>query len=99
MKAKETLLARLRFEREARRAFLPRFGHGRYADAWTLLHVFSGVTLGLGCLLLHIRPYPALFIVLVLAFAYEAMEAFIGIAEDIENSLTDVAAAACGAIL
>lgn len=87
----------LLFERRATRAILFRFGHGRYLDAWSLLHVTSGFILGVCALALGIEIAQGISFILVLLFLYEVFEAMVGIAEDVENALADVACGVIGA--
>lgn len=86
-----------RFERRASRAILFTFGHGRYLDAWSLLHVATGAVLGFTGLLLGLSWWTGLSLILVGLFLYEVFEAYMGIAEDVENALADVLCGALGA--
>ncbi|MDE2079003.1 MAG: hypothetical protein KGI73_01305 [Patescibacteria group bacterium] len=88
-----------RFERTARHAVLFKFGHGRYLDLWSLLHVLAGFTLGLAALFFNFSWWLGLSVILLILFAYELFEASVGIAEDIENSLADVVCGLLGALL
>lgn len=87
----------LSFEREARKRVLRRFGHGRYLDAWSALHVLTGIVLGLGARILALPWWLAFSGILVILYLYETWEAITGIGEDIENTLADVALGSVGA--
>jgi len=88
-----------RFERKARYNVLFKFGHGRYLDTWSILHVLSGFVLGLLILLFGFDWWIGLSVILIMLFLYEIFEAFNGIAEDVENSLSDIACGGFGTLL
>lgn len=79
-----------RFERPAPKLILPGFGHGRFIDAWTIVHVMSGIVLGALGLLIGLDDTTLLLITLTLLFLYELGESLAGIAEDVENVLSDI---------
>lgn len=79
-----------RFERPAPRLILSGFGHGRYVDAWTIVHIMSGIVLGALGLLIGLSDSTLLFSTLVLLFLYELTESLTGIVEDVENALADI---------
>lgn len=79
-----------RFERPAPKLMLPGFGHGRFIDAWTIVHVMSGIVLGALGLLVGMDNPTLLVSTLALLFLYELFESLLGIVEDVENALSDV---------
>lgn len=79
-----------RFEWPAEKAVLWGYGHGRYADAWSILHIFSGITGGIICLLLELSFVVGVTLSIIIFFAYELWEAYVEVVEDVENSLSDV---------
>ena len=79
-----------RFERPAPQLVLPGFGHGRFIDAWTIVHVMSGIVLGALGILVGLPDATILVGTLSLLFIYELAESLAGIVEDVENALSDV---------
>jgi hypothetical protein len=79
-----------RFERPAPKLILPGFGHGRFIDAWTIVHIMSGIVLGALGLLIGMDNPTLLVSTLALLFLYELFESLLGIVEDVENALSDV---------
>ena len=79
-----------RFERPARVNFLLDYGHGRFVDAWTLVHIASGLTIGTIGVLFAIDYTQLLVSTLILLFLYELFEAWVGVVEDVENALSDI---------
>ncbi|MFA6177633.1 MAG: hypothetical protein WC694_01930 [Candidatus Paceibacterota bacterium] len=88
-----------KFERKAHHDVLFKFGHGRYLDAWSFLHIISGFILGLFVLLFDFDRLIGFSVILLLLFFYEMFEVFTNIAEDVENSLLDVFCGGLGAML
>lgn len=80
----------------AEKPILWRFAHGRYADAWILVHVATGVAVGFLGLLIGIPSAWFLALATLGYFLYEFWEAWYGIVEDVENTLFDVAAGVLG---
>lgn len=89
----------LRFEWPAKKAILWRFGHGRYADAWSILHVTTGASIGLFALWLGVSFLVTVTLSLFVLYAYEFWEALIEIVEDVENSIADVAFGIVGVVM
>lgn len=89
-------MIKIRFEMPAEELVLWRFGHGRFADAWILVHIATGVAAGFLGLLIGLPS--ALFLALSTLgyFLYELWEAWYGIVEGVENVLFDVAAGVLG---
>ncbi len=88
-----------RFEWPAEKAVLWGYGHGRYADAWSILHVFSGITGGILCLLLGFGFVVGATLSIIIFFVYELWEAYVEVVEDVENSLSDVVFGMIGVFL
>ncbi|MDQ5955692.1 MAG: hypothetical protein QG621_696 [Patescibacteria group bacterium] len=63
---------------------------GAWLDLWSLVHLLSGVSFGLGISYLHFGALPSFLLVLVLLIAYELWEAMVRIAEAPTNRLMDV---------
>ena len=85
-----------RFERPMGRWMNLGFAHGRIIDAWTSLHVATGVLLGFGLLALAL-PFSTAFQVAVIIFVlYEWLESLAKIGEDVENALFDIVAGLLG---
>ena len=86
----------LNFERKAKENIKLTWGHGKYADPWTLLHGTVGISAGIATIILHIPLWQALTATIFVAFLYEAWEAVQKIVEDIQNVLFDIVAVAFG---
>ena len=80
----------------AQKWILWRYGHGRLADTWILTHVATGIAGGWLGLITGWRPAVFLSLAIFVYFVYELWEAYIGIVEDVENALADVAAGGLG---
>ncbi len=87
------------FERKASQYITFGWDHGRFADFWSFVHILTGIALGAMASLLHLQAFHALIIITIIAVFYEVLEITSGVAEDIENSLTDIVLAALGASL
>ncbi|MEN9390378.1 MAG: hypothetical protein RLZZ283_478 [Candidatus Parcubacteria bacterium] len=85
-----------RFERPVRRWINFGFGHGRLIDAWTILHVATGVLLGFGLLALHLSLPTGLQVAIVIFVLYEWIESLAKIGEDVENAIFDIIAGLAG---
>ncbi len=85
------------FEQRASQTIQFGWGHGRYADMWSILHLLSGVIFGTLALLLGVPPLYALLAIIGGAIVYEGLELIAGVVEDAENSLTDIILAGIGA--
>lgn len=79
-----------RFEKRSPRNFVIGFEHGRYGDAWSLLHLTTGLTVGVIAILLGWHPGFALTFSMFIMFLYELGESLVDIVEDVENAITDV---------
>ena len=93
------LKTKIRFEIPAEKWILWRYGHGRLADAWIIAHVATGIAGGWLGVMSGWRPAVFLSLAIFVYFVYELWEAYIGIVEDVENALADVAAGALGTAL
>ena len=80
----------MKFEEKAKRNIEASWNHGRFVDLWSIIHIISGVMLGLVVLALDINFFYGLLFALVGMIAYEAYEMILKIIEDAENSITDV---------
>lgn len=80
----------IRFELPQKYNVVFHFGHGHLFDAWSLLHLATGATIGLGTAWLGWNETWVLTIALAAMFLYELTEALIGIVENIENAILDV---------
>lgn len=89
-------MLKVRFEMPAKELILWRYGHGRYADAWILVHVASGVSVGFLGLWVGLSVGWLLALSIAAYFIYELWEAWYGIVEDVENALMDVFAGGLG---
>ncbi len=78
------------FEKAPRKAVLYDFGHGRYFDAWSLVHFASGVSIGGVGIYFGLTPTFVLTGGLLILFLYELFESLIKIVEGVENSIADV---------
>ncbi len=83
----------------AKQWILWRYGHGRLADAWILVHFVTGIAGGWLGVITGWRAAIFLSFATFVYFIYELWEAYIGIVEDVENALADVAVAAVGTAL
>src|SRR3989338_2704530 len=92
-------MLKIRFEMTAQKWILWRYGHGRLADTWILTHVATGIAGGWLGLITGWRSVVFLSLAILVYFVYELWEAYIGIVEDVENALADVAAGALGTAL
>ncbi len=63
---------------------------GKWVDLWSVVHLISGICLGLGIYLLRFDVIPALIISLLLLVAYEMWEAMVRIEETPANRTMDV---------
>ena len=89
----------LYFERSAQSAVKFRFGHGRYVDLWLLVHVISGILIGIVGLIFNLPLWQILTLSLFLGFIYEVAESINQIVEDVENSLIDIIGMGMGTFL
>ena len=80
----------LYFERSAQSAVKFRFGHGRYVDLWLLVHVISGILIGIVGLIFNLPLWQILTLSLFLGFFYEIWESLTQIVENVKNSLIDI---------
>jgi len=85
------------FEQRASEAIKFDWGHGRYADFWSILHLLSGVIFGTFALLLGFPPLLSLIVIVIGAIIYEGLELLAKVVEDAENSLVDILLAGVGA--
>lgn len=78
------------FERSAKNFFHLGWGHGRYFDFWSFVHILTGVILGLGALIFSLRPGAALIAIAVALTLYEGLEIASHVAEDLQNVVSDI---------
>ena len=89
----------LYFERSAQSAVKFRFGHGRYVDLWLLVHVISGILIGIVGLIFNLPLWQILTLSLFLGFFYEIWESLTQIVENVKNSLIDIIGMGMGTFL
>ena len=87
---------KLTFEKRAPQAIRLTWGHGRYLDPWSFLHLLTGVLLGILWLWFEVSLWEALATTALLAVLYEGFEMWLEIIEDWQNSLLDVVVAVAG---
>lgn len=87
---------RFYFERPGPHAIKLAWGHGRYLDAWSIVHTLTGVLLGLGLSAVGLLLWQAILVVLVAALLYEGLEMALGVIENIANVVVDVVLALLG---
>ena len=63
---------------------------GKWLDLWSIVHLLSGVSLGLGIWFLGFGANPSIVIVFLLLVAYEMWEAIVNIQETPQNRFMDV---------
>jgi len=63
---------------------------GKWVDLWSVVHLLSGVSLGLGATLFTFGAVPTVIIVFILLVAYEMWEAMVKIHETPQNRFMDV---------
>lgn len=63
---------------------------GKWLDMWSVVHFFSGVTMGFFPRYLGLDPYPAYIIALLLLVMYEMFEVMAHIEETPQNRVMDV---------
>ena len=63
---------------------------GKWLDLWSVVHLFSGVSIGLGIFLFHFGAVASTLLVLVSLIAYEMWEILVQIQEMPTNRLMDV---------
>lgn len=75
------------------------FSDGIYLDFWSVVHLLSGIILGLVFVLLNISLYSSLLLSLGLAALYEIWEIFMDLSEDVQNVITDILLVVSGTYL
>jgi len=63
---------------------------GKWLDLWSIVHLLSGISLGLGISFFHFGAPASITIVFLLLTAYEMWEAMVKIAETPQNRFMDV---------
>lgn len=63
---------------------------GKYIDLWSVVHLLTGVSFGLGMFFLKFGTAPSALIVFILLVAYELWEALVKIEETPQNRMMDV---------
>ena len=63
---------------------------GAWLDLWSVVHLLSGTSIGLGAYALHLTPTLTTLLVLFLLVSYELWEAFVHITEAVTNRCMDV---------
>ena len=69
---------------------------GKWLDLWSVVHILSGITAGLGLYLLHLNSSSALVLALTTFILYEIWEAFVRIEETFTNRIMDILAGMTG---
>jgi hypothetical protein len=87
---------RFYFERPGREAVKLAWGHGRYLDAWSFVHLISGLLSGIAVTAFGLPLWLGLLIILVAALLYEGLEMALGIIENIGNVIADIVLAVLG---
>ncbi len=87
---------RFYFERPSREAIKLAWGHGRYFDAWSVVHVVTGLLTGIALIGLGVPQWLGLPAIIVVAVLYEGLEMALGIIENVGNVVVDVILAALG---
>ncbi|MCC6982057.1 MAG: hypothetical protein IT535_02190 [Bauldia sp.] len=88
---------RFYFEPPGKDLIKPAWGHGRYLDAWSIVHTLTGLLLGTIGAGLGLPLWQCLLATLVVAVLYEGVEMAVGIIENLANAVTDVLLAILGA--
>ena len=63
---------------------------GKWLDLWSIVHFFSGISIGLGFYFLHFDALAAVLLAFVGLVAYEMWEALVKIEETLTNRFMDV---------
>lgn len=63
---------------------------GKWLDLWSVVHLLSGITIGLGFSFLHFDPFASVALTLVSLVAYEMWEQIVQIEEAPTNRFMDV---------
>ena len=87
---------RLHFEPPGRDRIKFAFGHGRFLDAWSVVHLLSGLLMGIVLVAFAVPLVSAFLVVVALATLYEAFEMVTGIIENLANVIVDVVLATIG---
>jgi len=89
-------MIRLKFEKEADKVINNGWKHGKYADFWSLVHINTGILVGITAVFFSLPFYYTAIFVAILLFAYEVFEMSVNEVEDFQNVITDIAIAFLG---
>lgn len=78
------------FEKSAKQTIHLGWGHGQYLDYWSLVHITSGIILGILASLIGLTYSQSLVFVLILAVLYEMIELISGYIESWTNAVVDI---------
>src|SRR5262245_56350828 len=84
------------FEAPAKHFFNFGWSHGRYLDYWSFVHILTGIIFGTLILIVHSPSLLSFIIIVAGLILYEFLEILAGIAEDIQNSASDVVCGSAG---
>lgn len=87
------------FEAPAPRLVEFSWNHGRFLDFWSVVHVLTGVLLGLVMWALALPFARGALVIAGLATLYEVFEIWLQISEDAENVLSDIIVTTLGGTL
>ena len=80
----------LHFEKQPKKAVSHTFQRGKYADLWSIVHINTGLMLGIVAVFLHL-PLPSTAIVIfIILTLYEGFEMYTNTIESITNSASDI---------
>ncbi|MDP4000992.1 MAG: hypothetical protein Q8P83_02025 [bacterium] len=80
----------LGFEKRGKKIIELSWNHGIYFDAWSFVHILTGSMLAVLFIILGLSLVTGLIICFILMILYEGLKILKGIAEDLENLITDV---------
>jgi hypothetical protein len=80
----------MRFTRDGRFVRTDIWREGQWLDLWSVVHLLSGTSIGLGIFFLHFTPLASVLLTLVSLVAYEMWETIVKIEETPANRVMDV---------
>jgi hypothetical protein len=80
----------MQFTREGRLIRQDIWREGKWLDLWSIVHLLSGMSFGIGMTVFHFGFIATSVIVFLLLTAYEMWEAMVGIEETPQNHFMDV---------
>jgi hypothetical protein len=78
------------------RIFLFSWSHGKYLDYWSLIHLLTGLILGIGALFVSEERFLSLVLIFILLIIYEILETKTQVSENIENIALDIIVGSTG---